>query len=88
VRQQARAQETQTEALFHTYAQFASTTEIDPKPSDEERRTEEQLNEILEKVRYHHKHPDIMSELTLTHSAQPSSSNSPASSTASPPHPP
>ena len=50
VRQQARAQETQTEALFHTYAQFASTTEIDPKPSDEERRTEEQLNEMLEKV--------------------------------------
>ncbi|KAK4891658.1 protein transport protein gos1 [Elasticomyces elasticus] len=49
VRQQARAQETQTEALFHTYAQFASTTEIEPKPSDEERRTEEQLNEILEK---------------------------------------
>ncbi|KAK0257905.1 protein transport protein gos1 [Friedmanniomyces endolithicus] len=50
VRQQARAQETQTEALFHTYAQFASTTDIDPEPSDEEQRTEEQLNEILEKV--------------------------------------
>ncbi|KAK0254685.1 protein transport protein gos1 [Friedmanniomyces endolithicus] len=49
VRQQARAQETQTEALFHTYAQFASTTDIDPEPSDEEQRTEEQLNEILEK---------------------------------------
>ncbi|KAK3066955.1 protein transport protein gos1 [Teratosphaeriaceae sp. CCFEE 6253] len=49
VRQQARAQETQTEALFHTYAQFASTTDISPKPSEEERRTEEQLNDILEK---------------------------------------
>ncbi|TKA82899.1 hypothetical protein B0A55_01153 [Friedmanniomyces simplex] len=49
VRQQARAQETQTEALFHTYAQFASTTDIDPKPSEEEQRTEDQLNEILEK---------------------------------------
>ncbi|KAK4540583.1 hypothetical protein LTR36_009113 [Oleoguttula mirabilis] len=49
LRQQARAQETQTEALFHTYAQFASKTDIEPKANDEERRTEEQLNEILEK---------------------------------------
>ena len=40
----------QTEALFHTYAQFASKTDIEPKPSEEERRTEDQLNEILEKV--------------------------------------
>ena len=39
-----------TEALFHTYAQFASKTDIEPKPNDEERRTEEQLHEILEKV--------------------------------------
>ncbi|EMD00820.1 hypothetical protein BAUCODRAFT_183308 [Baudoinia panamericana UAMH 10762] len=49
VRQQARAQETQTETLFHTYAQFASQTDIDPVPSEEERKTEEQLNELLEK---------------------------------------
>ncbi|PPJ56380.1 hypothetical protein CBER1_00677 [Cercospora berteroae] len=49
LRQQARAQETQTESLFHTYAQFASKTDIDPEPSDEESRTEELLNEILEK---------------------------------------
>ena len=41
----------QTEALFHTYAQFASKTDIEPKPSEDERRTEEQLHEILEKVR-------------------------------------
>lgn len=39
----------QTESLFHTYAQFASQTDIPPKPSDDERKTEEQLNEILEK---------------------------------------
>jgi hypothetical protein len=43
-------QGTQTESLFHTYAQFASKTDIDPKPSDEEQRTLDQLNEILEKV--------------------------------------
>ncbi|KAK5164823.1 protein transport protein gos1 [Saxophila tyrrhenica] len=49
LRQQARAQETQTEALFHTYAQYASQTDIAPKPSEDEQRTEEQLNEILEK---------------------------------------
>lgn len=39
-----------TESLFHTYAQFASRSDIDPTPSEEERRTEEQLNEVLEKV--------------------------------------
>lgn len=50
LRQQARAQETQTESLFHTYAQFASKTDLDPQPTDDERRTDEQLNEILEKV--------------------------------------
>ncbi|KAI5370491.1 Putative golgi SNAP receptor complex, subunit 1 [Septoria linicola] len=49
LRQQARAQETQTESLFHTYAQFASKTDLDPQPTEDERRTEEQLNEILEK---------------------------------------
>ncbi|KAK6442928.1 protein transport protein gos1 [Oleoguttula sp. CCFEE 5521] len=49
VRQQARAAETQTESLFHTYAQFASKTDVDPKPSEEELKTEEQLSEILEK---------------------------------------
>lgn len=66
VRQQTRAAETQvsveilpalqsadlsqTDNLFSTYSQFASKTEIDPKPSESELRTEEQLNEILEKV--------------------------------------
>ncbi|EME49148.1 hypothetical protein DOTSEDRAFT_68026 [Dothistroma septosporum NZE10] len=49
LRQQARAQETHTETLFHTYAQFASKTDLETKPSDDERRTEEQLNETLEK---------------------------------------
>lgn len=49
LRQQARSQETQTESLFHTYAQFASKTDLDPQPSDDERRTEEQLMQLLEK---------------------------------------
>ncbi|KAF2486899.1 hypothetical protein BDY17DRAFT_292319 [Neohortaea acidophila] len=49
LRQQARAQETQTETLFHTYAQYASKTDIEPKPSEEEQRIEGQLNELLEK---------------------------------------
>ncbi|KAK4560597.1 protein transport protein gos1 [Recurvomyces mirabilis] len=49
VRQQVRVQETQTETLFHTYAQYASKTDLEPKPSEDETRTEEQLNEILEK---------------------------------------
>ncbi|KAI7240306.1 putative vesicle transport v-SNARE protein Gos1 [Hortaea werneckii] len=49
VRQQARAQETQTESLFHTYAQFGSKTDLEPRPSDDEAKTEAQLNDILDK---------------------------------------
>lgn len=40
----------QTESLFHTYARFAAKADVDPKPSEEEQKTEEQLNEVLEKV--------------------------------------
>ena len=50
LRQQARAQETQTESLFSTYSQYASAADLPHKPSEEERRTEGQLHEILEKV--------------------------------------
>ncbi|KAI9700194.1 MAG: hypothetical protein M1820_006862 [Bogoriella megaspora] len=49
LRQQARSLETQTETLFHTYSQYASMTNIPAKPSEEEERTEAQLNDILEK---------------------------------------
>ncbi|KAF1964902.1 V-snare-domain-containing protein [Bimuria novae-zelandiae CBS 107.79] len=49
LRQQARALETQTESLFHTYSQFANAPNIPMKPSDEETRTEAQLQELLEK---------------------------------------
>ncbi|KAF2691266.1 V-snare-domain-containing protein [Lentithecium fluviatile CBS 122367] len=49
LRQQARALETQTETLFHTYSQYASAANIPIKPSEEELRTESQLQEILEK---------------------------------------
>lgn len=40
----------QTEALFHTFSQVASAANIPPKPSDEELRTESQLQDLLEKV--------------------------------------
>jgi len=49
LRQQARSLETQTEALFHTYSQYTSMTQLPPKPSEEEQRTETQLHDILEK---------------------------------------
>ncbi|KAF2796158.1 V-snare-domain-containing protein [Melanomma pulvis-pyrius CBS 109.77] len=49
LRQQARSLETQTEALFHTYSQYASMTNVPIKPSEEEQRTESQLQDILEK---------------------------------------
>ena len=39
----------QTEALFHTYSQYASMTNVPIKASEEEQRTESQLQDILEK---------------------------------------
>ncbi|KAF1981085.1 vesicle transport V-SNARE protein [Aulographum hederae CBS 113979] len=49
LRQQARSLETQTETLFHTYSQYASMSNIPPKPTEEEQRTEAQLQDILER---------------------------------------
>ncbi|KAF2706722.1 V-snare-domain-containing protein [Pleomassaria siparia CBS 279.74] len=49
LRQQARTLETQTEALFHTYSQYASMSNVPVKPSEEETRTESQLQDILAK---------------------------------------
>ncbi|GFG27196.1 golgi SNAP receptor complex member 1 [Aspergillus udagawae] len=49
LRQQARSLETQTESLFHTYAQYASMTKLPPKPSEEEQRIESQLKDLLER---------------------------------------
>jgi Golgi SNAP receptor complex protein 1 len=42
---------TQTDTLFHTFSQFASMTQLPPKPSEEERRIESQLEDILSRVR-------------------------------------
>ncbi|KAF2154601.1 V-snare-domain-containing protein [Myriangium duriaei CBS 260.36] len=49
LRQQARSLETQTENLFSTYSQFSSTTTVSPKPSEDETKTESQLEDLLEK---------------------------------------
>jgi Golgi SNAP receptor complex protein 1 len=46
----------QTEALFHTYSQFASTPNLPAKPSEEEQRNEAEIVEQLEKVRMLTKH--------------------------------
>ncbi|PCH03303.1 Golgi SNAP receptor complex, subunit 1 [Penicillium occitanis (nom. inval.)] len=49
LRQQARSLETQTETLFHTYSQYASMSQLPPKPSEEEQRVEGQIQSLLEK---------------------------------------
>ncbi|KAJ9607854.1 protein transport protein gos1 [Cladophialophora chaetospira] len=49
LRQQIRTFESQTEALFHTYSQYASSSKLPPKPSDEEQRNEAEIQELLEK---------------------------------------
>ncbi|CAD0025512.1 unnamed protein product [Aureobasidium pullulans] len=50
LRQQARSLETQTDALFHTYSQYASMSSIPAKPDEDEQRTEAQLQDILERL--------------------------------------
>ncbi|KAG5928487.1 hypothetical protein E4U42_000559 [Claviceps africana] len=49
LRQQARTLESQTESLFHTYAQFSSAASIPPKPTEQERTTETKIEELLDK---------------------------------------
>ncbi|KAJ5107445.1 hypothetical protein N7456_004120 [Penicillium angulare] len=49
LRQQARSLETQTETLFHTYAQYASLTKPPPEPTEDEKRVESQLKDLLER---------------------------------------
>jgi Golgi SNAP receptor complex protein 1 len=49
LRQQIRTLESQTEALFHTYSQYASTANLPAKPSEEEERNEADIRELLEK---------------------------------------
>ncbi|KAK4936127.1 protein transport protein gos1 [Elasticomyces elasticus] len=49
LRQQIRTLESQTEALFHTYSQYAATANLPPKPSEEEQRNESEIEELLEK---------------------------------------
>ncbi|KAI4260512.1 MAG: hypothetical protein L6R42_004008 [Xanthoria sp. 1 TBL-2021] len=49
LRQQTRALEAQTDALFHTYSRFASAPNIPPKPTEEEKNTESQIQVLLEK---------------------------------------
>ncbi|KAL8676552.1 MAG: hypothetical protein Q9186_006947 [Xanthomendoza sp. 1 TL-2023] len=49
LRQQTRSLEAQTDTLFHTYSRFASASNTPPKPTEEETRTESQIQELLEK---------------------------------------
>ncbi|KAL8737307.1 MAG: hypothetical protein Q9181_001798 [Wetmoreana brouardii] len=49
LRQQTRSLEAQTDTLFHTYSRFASAPNIPPKPTEEESKTESQIQELLEK---------------------------------------
>ncbi|KAL8970205.1 MAG: hypothetical protein Q9197_003936 [Variospora fuerteventurae] len=49
LRQQTRSLEAQTDTLFHTYSRFASAPNLPPKPTEEETKTETQIQELLEK---------------------------------------
>jgi hypothetical protein len=47
---QQQANTFQTDALFHTFSQYASMSNIPAKPDEDEQRTEAQLEDILERV--------------------------------------
>jgi len=47
----ARTNKLKTDALLHTYAQYASMSNVPAKPSEDELRTESQLNDIFDRVR-------------------------------------
>ncbi|KAL8839082.1 MAG: hypothetical protein Q9170_001864 [Blastenia crenularia] len=49
LRQQARSLEAQTDTLFHTYSRFASIPNLPQIPTEEETKTETQIQELLEK---------------------------------------
>ncbi|MCJ1461505.1 hypothetical protein MMC07_000102 [Pseudocyphellaria aurata] len=49
LRQQARTLESQTESLFHTYSQFSTSSNIPPKPTEDEQKAEAQIQDILER---------------------------------------
>ena len=49
LRQQIRTLESQTESLFHTYSQFTSTPNLPEKPSEDEQRSEAEIQDLLEK---------------------------------------
>jgi hypothetical protein len=50
LRQQARSLELQTEASLQTYSQFSTQTAIPPKPTEEEKKAEAKVQELLNKV--------------------------------------
>ncbi|KAL9002173.1 MAG: hypothetical protein Q9188_004890 [Gyalolechia gomerana] len=49
LRQQTRSLEAQTDTLFHTYSRFASAPNLPETPTEEETKTESQIQELLEK---------------------------------------
>ncbi|KAK3299035.1 uncharacterized protein B0H64DRAFT_439445 [Chaetomium fimeti] len=49
LRQQARSLELQTEASLQTYSQFSTQTAIPPKPTEEEKKAEAKVQELLDK---------------------------------------
>ena len=48
LRQQIRSLESQTETIFHTYSQYASTPNLPPKPSEDETRNEAEIEDLLQ----------------------------------------
>jgi len=70
LRQQIRTLESQTETLFHTYSQFASTANLPPKPSEDEQRIEAEIQDLLDR------RETLISQLTRLLDSDPSISTS------------
>ncbi|KAK3904721.1 hypothetical protein C8A05DRAFT_42238 [Staphylotrichum tortipilum] len=71
LRQQARSLESQTETSLQTYSQFSTQSAIPPKPTEEEKKAEAKVQELLDKRESVLAHLTrlLNSEATLTSSA-------------------
>ena len=80
----------QTEALFQIYSQYASMTNIPPKPTEDEQKTEAQLNEVLQKVSLTPKPQSLFPSSCLISHHEPHLTQPPSPARRKPhlPHPP
>ncbi|RMZ92054.1 hypothetical protein DV736_g714, partial [Chaetothyriales sp. CBS 134916] len=70
LRQQLRTLESQTESHFHTYSQYASTSNLAENPTEEESKNEAEIEDLIEK------REGLIAQLTRLHDSETLSASS------------